>query len=290
MLEAVADDAGLVRVWDTLATVANTRSRFAEWAGAGEQALAHERRAALPGLHSYGISVGLALGPLPASEALATLDALLPELRYPGDAMVRALLLAMLDRMEEARAVALAAEERTRELGHTFEAAWLAEVALLSGDPPAAADYFAAACEAQAKSGSAGTLASSSWRLGQILCRLGRVDEAEPRAEAARRLADDDDVSAQAGWRQALALVAVARGNLADAERLAREAVSWTRRSDSPLMQGDALNDLAEVLDAAGKRAEAVGAWQEALDQYERKEVFPLARRVRERLAALEPV
>ena len=228
LLEAVADDAGLVRVWDTLATVANTRSRFAEWARAGEQALAHERRAALPGLHSYGISVGLALGPLPASEALATLDALLPELRYPGDAMVRALLLAMLDRMEEARAVALAAEERTRELGHTFEAAWLAEVALLSGDPPAAADYFAAACEAQAKSGSAGTLASSSWRLGQILCRLGRVDEAEPRAEAARRLADDDDVSAQAGWRQALALVAVARGNLADAERLAREAVSWT--------------------------------------------------------------
>ena len=30
-------------------------------------------------------------------------------------------------------------------------------------------------------------------------------------------------------------------------------------------------------------------AWQEALDRYERKEIVPLARGVRERLAALEP-
>jgi hypothetical protein len=47
--------------------------------------------------------------------------------------------------------------------------------------------------------------------------------------------------------------------------------------------------DLAEVLYAAGRRAEALAAWREALDRYERKEMIPLARRVRERLAAIQP-
>jgi hypothetical protein len=48
--------------------------------------------------------------------------------------------------------------------------------------------------------------------------------------------------------------------------------------------------DLAEVLEAAGRLdAAAAAAWHEALDRYERKEVIPLARRVRERLATLEP-
>jgi class 3 adenylate cyclase/tetratricopeptide (TPR) repeat protein len=288
LLEAVEDETGLVRVWETLALIANTRSRFSDWARAGEEALTHERRAGRPGVHSYGISVALAYGPRPAGEALAALDALLPELRYVGDALVRALLLAMLDRMEDAWAVARPAEERMRELGHTFETGWLAELTLISGDLPAAMDYLSTACDAHAKIGSAGTLASSAWRLGQVQCRLGRVDEAEGRAETARRLADRDDVSVQAGWRQTLALVSSARGGHADAERLAREAVSWTERSDSPVIQGDALNDLAEVLETAGKRAEAAAAFQAALACYERKEIIPLARRVRERLAVIQ--
>ena len=46
---------------------------------------------------------------------------------------------------------------------------------------------------------------------------------------------------------------------------------------------------LAAVLEAAGRREEAGAAWQKALDRYERKEIVPLARRVRSRLAALLP-
>ena len=44
------------------------------------------------------------------------------------------------------------------------------------------------------------------------------------------------------------------------------------------------------MLEAVGLREEAIAAWQEALDLYERKGIVPLVRRVRERLAALEPV
>jgi class 3 adenylate cyclase len=289
VLEAVGDDDGLARVWATLAVVANTRARFEDWARAGEKALTHARRAGQPDLHSFGISVALAIGPRPASEALSTLDALLPDLLYPGDVLVRALLLAMLGRIEEAWAIALPAEEWARELGHDFEAAWLGEIAVVAGDLPAAAAYLTTACASMEKSGSTGSLATTASRLGHVLCRLGRYDDAEDFAEKGCRLSDPADVDSQGTWRQAMALVRSARGEHAAAESLAREALSWAERSDSPLYLGEVYADLAEVLEAAGRRDEAVAAWQEALDLYERKEIVPYVRRVRERLAALQP-
>jgi hypothetical protein len=41
------------------------------------------------------------------------------------------------------------------------------------------------------------------------------------------------------------------------------------------------------VLAAAGRREEAVATWQEALACYDRKQVIPVARRLRERLSAM---
>jgi tetratricopeptide (TPR) repeat protein len=57
-------------------------------------------------------------------------------------------------------------------------------------------------------------------------------------------------------------------------------------RGDSLAWQADAWCQLAEVLEVAGRRDDAIDAWREALDRYERKGIIPLARRVRERLAA----
>jgi hypothetical protein len=64
--------------------------------------------------------------------------------------------------------------------------------------------------------------------------------------------------------------------------------LTYTQKTDSPKLQADVYCDLAEVLEAAGGRQEALLMWHEALDRYERKGVIPLARRVRARLAALE--
>ena len=63
----------------------------------------------------------------------------------------------------------------------------------------------------------------------------------------------------------------------------------WREESDNLPWQGDAWCELAEVLEAAGRRDDAIDAWREALDRYERKGIIPLARRVGERLAALQP-
>jgi Flp pilus assembly protein TadD len=95
-------------------------------------------------------------------------------------------------------------------------------------------------------------------------------------------------VVAQVSWRQTQALVHAARGQHADAARLAREAITWAEQSDSPVVQGEALNDLGEVLEMSGHSAQAAAAWRQALDHYERKGIIPLARRVRERLASIQ--
>ena len=123
---------------------------------------------------------------------------------------------------------------------------------------------------------------------GRILCALGRYDEAEPLATQGRELGDENDPITQSVWRRVAALVAAHRGETTEAERLAREAVTHTQKTDSPWEQADALSDLAQVLETAGRPDEAAAAYRQALDLYERKQIIPLARRTRERLAALQ--
>jgi hypothetical protein len=61
------------------------------------------------------------------------------------------------------------------------------------------------------------------------------------------------------------------RGDLAEAERLAREAVAWGEPTDALEIKADSHNDLATVLIAAGKRDEAFAALDEARALYEQK-------------------
>ena len=64
-------------------------------------------------------------------------------------------------------------------------------------------------------------------------------------------------------------------------------ALTHIQKTDSPHYQADAYCDLPEVPDAAGRREDAITAWLEALDRYERKGIIPLARRVGDRLSTL---
>ena len=61
----------------------------------------------------------------------------------------------------------------------------------------------------------------------------------------------------QAHWRRVLALIHAHRGEHADGRALAREAVALAEQTDGLNMQGDALCDLAQVLQAAGRNDEA---------------------------------
>jgi class 3 adenylate cyclase/tetratricopeptide (TPR) repeat protein len=289
LLEAIDDDDGLVHVWLGLGAVANMHSDLEGWADGIEHSLIHARRAGHHVTSSRALSAPLAMGPRPASEALARLDTFIGEQPHPGDLQLRGVLLAMLGEIEEAWGVATSADEKARELGIYAGGVWLGEIALIAGDQHAAAEYFRSACEDMERRGATAQLSTYLPLLGRVLCALGQLDEAEQLAHRGRELGDPDDVWTQGLWRQAQALVHSARGQNAEAVRLAEEAVEWFSRTDSLPRQGDAQCDLAQVLEAAGRRDEAIGAWREALGCYERKEVIPLAARVREHLAALEP-
>jgi tetratricopeptide (TPR) repeat protein len=289
LLEQEADHAALVYVWEVLAiSVANSRGRWVDAVRASERARQHARLAGQRRTGLFWIEVALALGPTPAADALQQLDRLLPATPAPFSLFTRAWLLAMLDRFDEAVPLARESNERQRELdGRQIGEIRLAEIARMAGDHETAARHLETACAWLEEREQLGLLGTYVPLLGRELCALGRFDEAEPLARRARELVGDDPSNYERLWCQVQARVLAHRGEHAEAERLAREAIAGHEQTDNLTFQGDAWCDLAEVFAAAGRDQDAVAAFAEALERYERKGNIPLARQVRTRLTAL---
>jgi tetratricopeptide (TPR) repeat protein len=288
LLEQAADHVGLARVWGYLGSAANLQGRFEEWAQAEEESLRHLRLAGENPLGLGDAHGGLLAGPRPADEALRTLDAALPPNPQPLALLGRARLLAMLSRFDEAWQLALPAAERLREVsGEALGEFALGEIAVLAGDHATAADHLRRTCDIFERRGNRATLSTYAPMLGRSLCMLGRCDEAESLAQLGRDLGYEEDLVTQMLWRQVQALVHAHRGEHAEAELLARQAVGIADRTDGLNNQGDALCDLADVLSTAGRGGEAAAALEQALDRYERKRNLAMTERVREQLANL---
>lgn len=287
LLEKEQDYAALADLWFALGNGAyNHRCRFDQMAEAAERSREYEALVGRPHHRTEALyAMALWLGSRPADEVLRRLDALDS---YVWVDLARSIVIAMDGREQEARTLRSAAARRALELGASSEPE-SAEIDALYGDHEAAAKKFGAQCDEQLDAGITAGARLYAALEGRELCFLGRHEEGERGLARAGELGDSDDPMIQALWRQVAALAASRRGEHAAAERLAREAVAYLAETDSPKFQGDAFCDLAEVLEVGGRRDEAVGAWQEALHRYERKGVVPLARRVRERLAALQP-
>jgi tetratricopeptide (TPR) repeat protein len=88
-------------------------------------------------------------------------------------------------------------------------------------------------------------------------------------------------------WRSARAKVLARDGNADKALQLAREAVAIIAETDWLNLRGDALLDLAEVLDLAGKPDEAAPRIAEALHLYEQKGNIVAAGKAHELLTEL---
>ena len=201
---------------------------------------------------------------------------------------MRGWLLAMLDRVDEGRALALPAAQHLHELGYENGLWPLAEIEILAGNYEAAELHLRAFCDWLELREYYAFLSTYAPHLGRQLCALGRYEEAEPLARRGRELSDPTDAVTEAIWRQVAALVYAHRGKHGDAEHLAREAIAIIETTDGLRFQGDAHADLATVLEAASRRDEAAAELREALTRYERKQIIPLARRTRERLATHE--
>jgi tetratricopeptide (TPR) repeat protein len=286
LLEERQDHAGMAQMWFALAFGAyNFDSRCEQLVHAAEMARSYETLAGMPHQRSDAVrGWGLLDGPRPLAEVLGEIDALDVSVVFDP---TRATLLVMLDRIDEGRVLIRAAAELAEARGGSV--AWeIAEIESLCGNHAAAAENMSRAFDWERERGLSGNASYSLAWMSRELALVGRYDEAEQCVAQAHEHPAHSPIC-EAQWRQAAALVHAHRGEWAEAERLASEAVEKTRMTDTPRFQANAYCDLAEVLEAAGRRDEALAAGHEALELYDRKGIVPPARRVRERLASLQP-
>ena len=162
------------------------------------------------------------------------------------------------------------------------------ELELLAGDPAAAVEFGEEGCRLFEEAGERGMLSTAAGMLAQALYTLDRLDAAERRAIQATELGASDDAMTQMLSKQVRAKVLARRGEHAEAERLAREAVAVGSEAEMPNSLGDAHSDLAEVLELAGRCEEAAAEVAKALALYERKGNVVMSERARARMAGLQ--
>jgi ATP/maltotriose-dependent transcriptional regulator MalT len=188
---------------------------------------------------------------------------------------MRGQLEAMRGNFEPARRLVAEARERARELGHRLVAS---AVSMQEAEIELHAREFETAVAAALKGvaelrelGERGWLSTIAGHGAEALYRLGRDEEAWRLTEEADEAGAPDDVITQMLIRQVRAKVLARRGELAAAERLARQSLALAEPTDSLEVKANAHYDLAVVLTTAGKRDEALAALDEAAALYAEK-------------------
>ena len=294
VFEAEGDDLALYIAYSALAEVASTRAQMDAGLEACERAFAHARRAGHPSAGALGSRAYFRFsGTTTVTELLAWLDENEP--RAGRDHFLRAYragALGMLGRFDEARAILAGSRAESAERGGGVLLANLTafesvDLELWAGDPGAAAEFGAEGFRLHEALGEEVFLSMAAGSQARALYALGRLDEADAWARRAAELGASDDAQKEMLWRRIRAKVCARRGEHAEAERLAREAVAICDETDLLDAQGDVYADLAEVLLLAGRTEEAAGALEHALARYERKGNVVMAARTRDRLEPL---
>jgi tetratricopeptide (TPR) repeat protein len=285
--EERGDPHRLALLWDMLASAANFHQQHDDTVEASLQALRYQRLAGYSRSDTQ-LELALIIGPRPVGEAMRTLDQL-TAWRPPGSQdQERATLLAMLGRFDEAWPLAQARSSHLREMtGNTSRAAhrYLGMIATIQGDRERAVQH--GTDELQLIPDIAVPAATAKARLARELCYLERFAEAGKLLDEARTIPPPGSgVRVMAAAAEALLLAH--QGDLEKAETLARTAVTTAEtRTDNIWWQAHTREDLATVLNRAGRTDEAREALERALAIWELKECIPCAARVRVRIDSL---
>jgi predicted ATPase/class 3 adenylate cyclase len=293
LFEELGDDQGLAKAWTLRAQAYWDLCRYAEMQHVLERALVHAEKAGDERGRSLilnGLARAAHLGPAPVEEGLRRCEGIYAEAR--GDPALEAVTLAMIGALkaqvgafDEARASCGHSRAIAEEFGLN---AWLAAlplytgpIELLAGDPAAAERELRGGYEALIEMGDLGRLSTEAAFLAQALFAQGRHEEAEYFTGVSEGAATPDDAFSQIAWRGVRAKALARRGEAAQAELLAREAVALAEQTDGLTLHGDALLDLAEVLLARGRPTDADAAAERALSLYEGKGNLVSAARAR---------
>ena len=285
------DQRGLAKAWGLLAALGFLRCRIAEAEAAAGQAVTHARLARDDPSESWAwglLAQGAFWGPTPAPEGIRRCQELLAQANGNRRSELIALQsmagLQAMDAQAEAatasvgQALALAGdmgENRVAALAREFAAIALA----LCGDPGGAEQQLRQGIRVLERQGESGMRSNLIADLAHVLHQLGRPAEALQVAMASRAIAAHDDLFAQVRWRGAAARSLAGQGQVAEAERLAAEAVEIAEPTDVLSMRADALLDQAAVAAAAGRPGDARRSARAALALYQAKGNRPGAAR-----------
>jgi class 3 adenylate cyclase/tetratricopeptide (TPR) repeat protein len=233
----------------------------------------------------------LLLGPTPVEDAVDRCAEIIgDEAEQPlieaGGLLVLGGFAAMRGAFDDARAMVGRGKSILHELGLRFRLAQSAIVAgrleLLACDHEAAERELRVGYEILREIGERSYyLPLFSALLAHAACGQDHFDEALRYTDETKAAAAPDDVCPQLLWRTARAKALAARGELAQAEELARQAVELAEGTDFLWDRGDAWFTLAEVLELLDRPAEATAAARAAAAVYEAKGIAPAAERAR---------
>jgi tetratricopeptide (TPR) repeat protein len=287
------DEVGLTDAWVATAWAELIRCRWSAMLEAVEHALEHARRSSyirwereLPAWKG----TALFYGPTPVDDVLRWYEQ--EPSQHPMALNQRAVLEAMRGRFDEARTWLAAADALAEDLGQTVWraaggiSAW--EVETLAGDASAAERSARAACQLLEQLGDTAYRSLAAGQLAASLFALDRRDEADRWTLTAEELATGDDVVSNMLWRQVRAKLLACRGEHADAERLAHEAVGLAEGTDMLTWHAHALTDLADVYARAGRSQQAIAQLEHALELFESKGNLVAAARGRTALTELQ--
>jgi hypothetical protein len=212
-------------------------------------------------------------GPLPVEEGIALCkrfyDEAFDDPVIQAHACVeQAALEAMRGDLPLARELIAKGRQSLAELGFTLLVATTAQEAnyieRLAGELAGAAAIVRESFADLETMGERAYLSTAAALLADALYAQGELEEAERLSHVSENTAARTDVFSQILWRSARAKIRARRGEPAEAEALAREAVELAETTDMLNTQGDTLVALSEVRSLAGRSAEAASVLEQA--------------------------
>jgi len=291
VLEHEGDEYGQSRVWLLRGQLAWNAGQVEIADGAWREAAESARRAGDQRQLFEVIgwrALAAVLGPTPVDEAIRRCEDFRELVRASPFATAStvnplAFLHAMKEEFDIAERLLDQAGEILRELGGLGSGvshleAW---VRLLAGRPALAEAPLRADVETLSSMSGRGALATTSALLAQAVYDQGRIREAGELCRKTEKIAAAEDTVTQVIWRGVQAKVLAREGRCAEAEALAREAVTLVEPTDLLSHRGDAMLDLADVLRTCERTADADGATRAGLAMYELKGNSAAAARAR---------
>ena len=291
-LEREGANGELATAWRLVGMVHGVSGRYAKAAEAVQKSWHYARLAGSDrqaGKAAMVLGQVALFGPVPVPEAISQCEKVIQE--GLGDRQIEAFLLctlaclrAMNCELETARKLYQSGREMLRDLGQGVKAAasgnYLAQVELRGGDLAQAEKEIRADFEFLERAGENYYRSAISSLLAQLVRDQGRDDEALELLRVAEQISAPNDVQSQALWRFVRAPILARRGEYEQAEQLARTAVELLGSTDSPALHADAISELASVLEASGRLAEAIATNDRAISLYEEKgDAFNVGRR-----------